>query len=74
MASKKLAVIGRECVACGTCMRLCPADALSVPRGLRAVVDAARCIGCGKCAQGCPAGVAALIDREGDGNAYNALV
>ncbi len=69
MASRKVALIGEECVACGACMRLCPPGALNVPKGLRAVVDAALCIGCGKCARGCPAGVVMLIEREGAGNA-----
>ncbi len=65
MPSRKLALIGTTCVACGTCVPLCPVHALSVPKGLRAVIDANLCIGCGKCERNCPAGVIAMVEREG---------
>lgn len=45
------------CVACGCCVKVCPKNALSVFRGLYALVDEARCVGCGKCAKECPATV-----------------
>ena len=69
MSSRKLALIGSTCVACGTCVPLCPVNALSIPKGLRAVVDAGVCVGCGKCAQGCAAGVIAMVEREGAAHA-----
>ncbi len=53
--SLKIASIGGHCVACGACTRVCPLGALSVDRGLRAVVDAGKCVGCGLCAKTCPA-------------------
>lgn len=64
MVSRRIANIGKECVACGTCLRACPAGALSVPKGLRAVVAAEKCVGCGKCGHACPAGVIEMIARE----------
>jgi ferredoxin len=69
MARRKIAAIGNECVACGTCLRVCPAGALSVPKGIRAKVDAGKCVGCGKCEQACPAGVIDMVEREGTGDA-----
>ena len=64
MPAKRIAVTGPECVACGACVKACPVDALSVPRGLRSVVDTSRCLGCGKCAKACPAGVIEMADRD----------
>ena len=52
--SKKLARVGRECVACGTCMGVCPRGAIRVVSGVAARVDGAACVGCGKCEQHCP--------------------
>lgn len=61
---RQTAAVGEECVACGCCVRECPVRALSVPRGVRAVVDEARCVGCGRCVKACPAGVLALTPRK----------
>lgn len=56
----KRAVVGHECVACGTCAKACPFSAISVPDGRFAVVDPDRCVGCGTCAKVCPAEVIAI--------------
>ncbi len=50
MPSKKYAVIGKNCVACGCCVKVCPLGAVSVWKGVTAVVDDSVCVGCGKCA------------------------
>jgi uncharacterized Fe-S center protein len=42
-----------KCIACGTCAKWCPEDAITV--GEKAVIDHARCIGCGECLAVCPA-------------------
>lgn len=55
---KRYAVVNqKECVACGTCIKVCPKNALSIPKGIYAVVDLERCIGCSLCAKSCPASV-----------------
>lgn len=64
MASKRLAQIGAACVACGCCLKVCPTGALSIDRGVRAVVNPAVCVGCGKCAAECPASTITLLARE----------
>ena len=46
-----------HCVACGSCVKVCPRGALTVPHGITAKVDGARCVGCGLCAKECPASV-----------------
>jgi len=60
--AKKLAYIGKHCVACGVCIETCPIRAIMVFGGIRAVVDESKCIGCGKCAKSCPANV--IIIKE----------
>lgn len=64
MASKRFAQVGDYCVACGSCVKVCPMSAISVWKGVKAVVDKARCVGCGKCAGECPAGTIELLNRE----------
>lgn len=65
MARGRIALIDSECVACGACVSACPAGALSVYKGLRAIVDDDSCAGCGKCERRCPAGVIGMVTREG---------
>ena len=50
---RKLARVGRECVACGQCAAVCPRGAIRVWRG----------VGCGLCAAACPAAVITLEKR-----------
>lgn len=61
--SKRLARVGRECVACGTCVKVCPRTAIRVASGVTARVDGALCVGCGRCAKVCPADVIAMVER-----------
>ena len=61
--SKRLAQVGRECVACGTCVKVCPRTAIRVASGVTARVDGARCVGCGRCAKVCPADVIDMVER-----------
>ena len=49
MAKRKANVQIKECVACGTCVKVCPVGAISVYKGLYADVSA-KCVGCGRCA------------------------
>lgn len=64
MASKRYAIAGADCVACGSCMKLCPMHAIWIDRGVTAKIDPALCVGCGKCAAECPASVISLVKRE----------
>jgi NAD-dependent dihydropyrimidine dehydrogenase PreA subunit len=38
--------------------------AISVYKGLFAVVDRGKCVGCGKCEKACPAAIIAIINEE----------
>lgn len=62
--SKRLASVSSDCVACGSCIKVCPREAISVPNGVIALVDTEKCIGCGKCAAICPAAIITIVERE----------
>ena len=50
-------VFQRECVACGTCVKVCPRDAIAIVSGMFAEVNPNKCVGCSLCAKACPASV-----------------
>lgn len=62
----KIAQIGKECVACGCCVSVCPRRAVWIKSGVRACVDSELCIGCGKCAKICPAAVITIEKRRAE--------
>ncbi|GLC78908.1 4Fe-4S dicluster domain-containing protein [Lacrimispora brassicae] len=62
--AKKIARIGKECVACGCCVTTCPKNAITIASGITARIDQDMCIGCGKCARICPAAVITIEERR----------
>lgn len=65
MSSKRYAQVDKEyCVSCGTCIKACPLQAISVPDGISAFVYLDRCIGCGLCARECPASVIKVVTAD----------
>jgi uncharacterized Fe-S center protein len=48
----------RKCIACGTCMRSCPQQAISWNADHKASIDYAKCVGCGQCVAVCMYGAA----------------
>ncbi len=64
MASKRFAQVGDYCVACGSCVKVCPLSAIHIWKGIIARIDTSRCVGCGKCAAECPAGTIDILARE----------
>lgn len=61
---KKIAFVSDKCVSCGSCIKVCPFNAISIPKGIRAEIDGNKCVGCGKCAKTCPADVITIIERK----------
>ncbi|MDR2899015.1 MAG: 4Fe-4S dicluster domain-containing protein [Clostridiales bacterium] len=70
---RKKAQVGKECVSCGNCVKNCPLSAISIYKGLYAVVSE-KCVGCGKCEKACPAGVIEIVAKEGGVPNEKALV
>ena len=62
--SKKIAQIENLCVACGTCLRVCPLSAISITNGIKSKVDLEKCVGCGKCSKICPGSFIEIMPRE----------
>ena len=62
--SRKMDSIGKECVACGCCVKVCPLQAIEIVRGVMAQVRQDKCVGCGKCARECPASVIKIREVE----------
>lgn len=60
--SKKIAVVSNECVACGTCVKVCPKNAIEITKGIKAEIKQ-DCVGCGKCTLVCPCCVITLVER-----------
>lgn len=54
---RRVVVNQEECVACGSCVKVCPMSAIQIYKGLYAKVDSNKCIGCSMCAKECPASV-----------------
>ncbi|NMA67678.1 MAG: 4Fe-4S binding protein [Clostridiaceae bacterium] len=64
MAKNSAKVSSKECVACGCCVKVCPRSAISISRGITAVVDSSKCIGCRICVRECPASIIELAPLE----------
>ncbi|MCD1147525.1 4Fe-4S dicluster domain-containing protein [Peptoniphilus sp. KCTC 25270] len=55
MAKKQKAeVIPKSCVACGSCLKVCPKKAISIWKGSYAIVEKEKCVGCRRCERECP--------------------
>ena len=52
-----------ECIGCGTCIDICPMNALSLEEEISSV-NRKRCIGCGNCVAKCPSDALTLIKKE----------
>ncbi len=54
---KKAFIEEKDCVACGSCVKICPRSAITIFKGFVANINLDACVGCGKCVKECPASV-----------------
>ncbi len=52
------------CLGLGSCVAVCPFDAIHVNENGVAVVDEAKCTGCGACVAACPRRIISLVPRD----------
>ena len=57
MIKRKAKINSTECVACGSCVKVCPKSAIRIVKGVYAEVSTDLCVGCGLCSKTCPASV-----------------
>ena len=44
----------KKCIGCGTCVQMCPVNAISFNADGKAQIDKTKCIKCGTCEIACP--------------------
>ena len=44
----------KKCIGCGTCVNICPVNAISFNDDGKAQIDESKCIKCGTCEAVCP--------------------
>jgi len=54
-------VISDECTMCGTCLEICPTEAIS-EGDPKYVIDPDTCVDCGQCVDECPAGAISEVE------------
>lgn len=54
----------QKCIACMTCVKVCPYGAPMMGESQRAEIQAAKCMGCGSCGAECPAKAITLQHQE----------
>jgi heterodisulfide reductase subunit A-like polyferredoxin len=54
-----------DCVACATCVKICPYGAPMINELRKAEIQGAKCMGCGSCVAACPARTIVLQHQEG---------
>ena len=57
-------VNAEHCVACATCVKVCPYGAPQINELKKAEIQIAKCMGCGSCASECPARTITLRHQE----------
>jgi heterodisulfide reductase subunit A-like polyferredoxin len=54
-----------QCIACATCVKICPYGAPTINKLGKSEIQGGKCMGCGNCAASCPARTITLQHQEG---------
>ncbi|MEG0156855.1 MAG: 4Fe-4S dicluster domain-containing protein [Anaerovoracaceae bacterium] len=65
MRKQKAIIEQKYCVACGSCLKVCPKASIHIIGGSHAQINRDTCVGCGKCKKECPASVITLEEAVG---------
>lgn len=60
----KARVIEKDCTGCGSCVAVCPTEAITMNEDNIAVVNEDLCIGCGSCVGVCPTEAMVLVNLD----------
>jgi heterodisulfide reductase subunit A-like polyferredoxin len=73
LSKAQLEIIGQiafvhpsECVACATCIKVCPYGAPTINELRKSEIQTAKCMGCGSCVAACPSRAIMLQYQEGE--------
>lgn len=73
LSKSRLEIMGRiafvdaaGCVACATCVKICPYGAPRINELRKAEIQSTKCLGCGSCASACPARTITMQHQEGE--------
>ena len=73
LSKSQLEIMGRiafvnpaDCVACATCVKICPYGAPMINALRKAEIQSTKCVGCGSCAAACPARTITLQHQESE--------
>jgi ferredoxin len=66
MIRKKAKVNKEECVACGSCIKVCPKKIINIINGIYAEIEKELCVGCQKCINECPASVIVMEEDDNE--------
>jgi NADH:ubiquinone oxidoreductase subunit F (NADH-binding)/(2Fe-2S) ferredoxin/Pyruvate/2-oxoacid:ferredoxin oxidoreductase delta subunit len=59
-------ILPDKCMACGICLRACPADAIKGEKRMVHVIDQEKCVKCGTCLEVCPEKFGAVTKVSGE--------
>ncbi len=73
LSKSQIEIVGRiavvnpaDCVACATCVKVCPYGAPMINALRKAEIQSTKCVGCGSCAAACPARTITLQHQESE--------
>jgi L-aspartate semialdehyde sulfurtransferase ferredoxin len=67
---KLIEVDTEKCISCGSCVTLCPVEAITMDKELSVVFNKEKCVGstCGTCVDACPARAIKSVKQNSDSN------